>query len=173
MEGRDAFTPVEFRTARGSCRTARGKAECAPFRTTGMCTRPPKPRAGEAAHRFACVIDDRCARPIGMSSYPAISIGEQSPRPRTTDQHHPLDHTRKYQRVWDAIVAVLCVLNGNRAGDSVTWTRRESARRIRVDARAVNDLLAEMDQQMPGRLDRMDRRSTRLATVDRPFADHR
>ena len=96
------------------------KPECVPFRTTGMCTRPPKPRAGEAAHRSARVIDDRCARPIGMSIYPAISIGEHSPRPRTTDQHHPLDHTRKYPRVWDAIVAGLSALYGNRAGDSVT-----------------------------------------------------
>ena len=51
--------------------------------------------------------------------------------------------TRKYRRAWEAVAA------------AVTMPRNH-ARRTRVDARAVNDLLAEMDQHMRSRLDRWD-----------------
>ena len=55
----------------------------------------------------------------------------------------PRMSARKYRRAWEAVAA------------AVTMPRNH-ARRTRVDARAANDLLAEMDQQMRSRLDRWD-----------------
>ena len=72
---------------------------------------------------------------------------------------------RTYRRgVRNALAVGLSALGGNRDRNAATTPRRKSAR-TRVLARAVNDLLAEMDQQMCSRLDLWDTPSKRPAAA--------
>ena len=70
---------------------------------------------------------------------------------------------RRYRRAWNAFAAGLTALSGSGARDAMTGT--QPARRSRLDARAVNALLAEMDEQALGRLDRWDARGGRTITA--------